>query len=354
MVENEVMCGEFSNLLNEMIGDRYQYMLDRRPYSLEFEINTRCAGSCIYCFASSTESCDLEMPKERAIKLMDEAWDLGVRFVMWSGGDPLLHPDWYEICNYAGDKGMQNCILTSGLISKQQARQLCQLGPSLSSVSVHIDTINQDIYNKLHTDPRTLDAKIRGYRNLLEAGYPPEKVLVCITLSKHSVQSIEETLDWFVDQMGVRLILYVYFKPEGFGDLDRSLEPSLSEVRRALEYRAKKTSKEWLRVGTADAGGMAYCHTNLLIEPDGRVSPCAFLINFSAGNIFHQSLAEIVEKHRDDLLLFHDVKGYCGEECENRDVCYGCRANAYHYLGDIAASDPKCYMNPEAREYYFS
>lgn len=62
-------------------------------------------------------------------------------------------------------------------------------------------------------------------------------------------------------------------------------------------------------------------------------------------------MKEIVERHWEELTQKKlTVKGYCAEECPNREVCFGCRASALQYAGDLRASDPKCWWNPENKE----
>ena len=93
----------------------------------------------------------------------------------------------------------------------------------------------------------------------------------------------------------------------------------------------------------------------IYVEANGNVLPCDFLPEFAVGNIFERSLTDIVEENKDVLTHQFEVKGYCAQ-CENNlvhDVCRGCRANAHIYLGDYQAADPCCWMNPEAKEYYW-
>lgn len=116
-----------------------------------------------------------------------------------------------------------------------------------------------------------MEQKKRGFENLLEAGIPAGKMYGCMSLSKPTMKDFRQTIDWFVDQVGVK-------------------------------------------------------------------------------NFFFSQLEEILRKNYQELLFHDPVEGYCGEECENRDVCFGCRANAHHYLGDRRASDPKCWLNPRSPE----
>ena len=129
-------------------------------------------------------------------------------------------------------------------------------------------------------------------------------------------------------------------------------EVSLSDTKRALEYRAKKMGEHWLRIGSSD-GSFFYCRTTFGIHSDGSVSPCLCIKDLQVGNVYQEKLRDIFERHRDELLFNYEIKGPCGN-CLHNDICNGCRANAYHYLGDVAESDPKCFMNSEAKEYYWA
>lgn len=350
--EKEKLCVG-SYVLQEFTSpERRKHMEEGKIYSLEMELIQKCAGACAYCFASSTGVSDDILPKEKVREILDDGYELGARYVMFSGGDPLLHPDLYDLCSYAKEKGMLTCILTASLISKEQARQLVNLNPN--EIGIHIDTIHQETYNKIHTDPKTLEMKIRGFKNLLEAGYPSNRTFPLITMTKPSASRIEETVDWFVDEMGADHMCYLPLKPQGFGkEKLKNWEPSLSDLTRAVEYRAKKLGADWLKIGVSDAA-MPACRTNVVINPNGNISPCALLSELHVGNVYKERFKDIVENNKDKLLFQFEIKGFCGEECENRDYCFGCRSNAHHYTGDITASDPRCFMNPEAKEHYFN
>ena len=339
------------NIYGDLVSpERIKAAEELRPYSLEIEILQKCAGACAYCFASSTNFTDEVLPKEKIIELVDDGWEMGTRFLQWSGGDPLLHPDWYEISVYAKEKDFFTCLLTSSLVSKKDAKRLVNL--NLDSIGIHLDTIHQETYNQVHTEPKTMSMKIEGIKNILEAGYPPKQIYALITMSKPSVSRIEETMDWYIDEMGIKQICLLPLKPQGFGDGQMNWEPRLSEMRRAHEYRAKRLGKEWLRLGALDAA-TPFCKTNVVINPNGNVIPCALLNELPVGNIYEEPLRKIVEDHRKELFFDFEVEGYCGS-CENNDVCMGCRATAYHYTGNLKASDPKCFQNPDAKEAYCS
>lgn len=325
-------------------------------YKVDFELTRHCPSTCKICFSGSTLS-GSTMSRHVALAVIDDIATLGFRQIMWEGGESLLVPYLFDLIIYAAGLGLRNGIVSGGLplAKPATARRVGQAYRDrwLNEFIIHIDTIDPQNFARLHTNPKELSQRIRGYRNLLEAGFPRERVMPCITLTRYSAETIEETIDWYLDEMGVRFIELTVFKPMGAGSLSQAeLEPSLSQVRRAFEYRARRLgSPNWLRIGSTECSTIQ-CRTDFYLTVDGLVKPCSQIPDsFAVGNIHQERLTEIFARHREAIALKMPVKGRCAA-CENNDICRGCRAAAYWYLGDIQGPDPKCRLNPEAREAY--
>lgn len=329
--------------------ERRQAAEEKRIYSLCIDLLAACPGSCAYCYASSDEASKYILPKEVVLRLIDEAKEIGMKEVMLCGGDPILHPNWYELGASVRDKGLDLVCLPSGILNKKQAKQLFELGTIL--VGTNIETLDQEAYNKVHTNPKTLEARIKGHYYLLEAGFKPEQILPQMTLTRPVMPTVEKAIDWMVDELGLTSICMPTFRAIGFGKERKDLEPSLSDLRRVHEYRAQKLGKHWLRIGTSDATKFI-CITYICISPKGNVELCPAFPDYTVGNIYEESLKDICQKHKKELLFDFEVKGACST-CFNSDVCFGCRSTAFAYTGDIHASDPKCFLNPEAPEFVF-
>lgn len=346
--DRQALEKKYSAFVNLDLADKVNAL---QLHHLELELTNKCGASCAWCYSSSNLSTYPTIPRKKALNVIDQAYDLGVRFVAWSGGDPILHPHWDDLLGYAADKGMRGCFLSSGMLPKAEVRRLLRFQDALDSICVHISTIDQATYDRIHHNPRTLQARFQGYRNLLEAGYPPDRVTNVITLTRASAERIEETIDFFVDEMGSKSICIAVFKGEGFGQTLREWEPSLSETSRAYHYRAQRLGEHWLKLGTIGTS-FYYCRTAIAVTGAGDVVPCACCREMVAGSIYQEDLGTIFERRRDFLLFNHPIRGYCGSnECPNRELCFGCRANALRYTGDVTESDPKCFFNPASQEY---
>ena len=332
---------------------------EKRILMMDVELTDKCFGGCIYCFASAKTDSHFFIERERMFHLIDEAKELGLRQVLLIGGEPLLHPDWYSFSRYTLDKGLRSVICSTGdYYSKKISRQIVnELKVQENGYcTIHIPTLNQSAFEKIcPTKPQGLKNRLRGLYNLLEAGYPPEKVYCQIVMVKPIMDTIEETIDWLVDEIGVSFVVMYPCRIKGYANEHLDVLPTVSQMKRAYEYRARKLGGDiWLRMADTELTKF-FCHNMIYIEASGRVLPCGYLPQLAVGNIYHSSLVAIVDKNRDLLTHQFEVKGYCAQ-CENNvkyDVCRGCRAHAYLYSGDLQASDPCCWMNPEAKEKYW-
>lgn len=314
-----------------------------RPRIVDFELTSKCGGACTYCYASSPFFTGEHMPTDKALSLVDELVELQVTQVQWCGGDPILHPDWEKVIRYAGERGLNNSVFTAGVISERIARTLATL-PNLHIVGINFDTVDPEDFLQTHTDAKILGLKREAWQHLREAGFHPTRIMPCLTLTRPVARSIERTLDFLVDEMGAGYVPMFVYHPVGKG-MDTAFVPSREEIQRAYEYRAQKLGAHWLRIGPTECGRY-YCKSKFHITYDGRVLPCAVLYDFEVGNVHREPLKQLVEKNVRTLCYDFEVTGPCAE-CADRDVCWGCRANAYFYAGDITASDPMCWKHAE-------
>lgn len=333
--------------LTELLGD----WRDGKPGIALIETTGKCLGACSYCYASSTDlSSGYTLSAETIRRLLPEVKEVGIEGIYWSGGDALLHPDLFELMDYTREVGLRNRIIQTNpmSITKEKARRLVE--SEVETVGIHIDSIVPNIYAQVHTNPKTLEQKIQGYHNLLEAGYPADRTWACICLTKPTIQSLEETFEWFLG-MGVSFISYIQFRPVGLASSGlEHLELSVSEQRWACEYRAERLGDPaLLRLGSSDS--RAVCQNMIVIKDDGGVTPCPLCQDIVVGNIHQESLVDIYRKNRQMLLFDFEIQGPCGD-CEHNDICFGCRANAFYMKGDVRASDPRCWLNPNNKSEY--
>ncbi len=328
------------------------------PICTNIEINQRCAGGCMYCYASSVDldylpNDNLSLEKFKEIL---ELRKIGIQVLYLYGGDQLIHPNCKEMVFHAIEEGFHLLMPLAGLIPKTKAEWLVKAQKLATSrdqeffIGIHIDTLNQDVYNKVNRYPNSLKAKIDGYQGLLDQGFPPDRIYGCPTLTIQTGETITELMNWFYSK-GAKHVALPIFTPLGLSiNEGMKWEPTLTQIQKAFHHRADVEGKSMLMVGSAD--GKYGCQGHIAITANGDVVPCLLLPDLAVGNIYKDNLLEIVKKSKKQLLLKYNIKGPCAS-CVSRHVCIGCRARAHVYHGDITASDPKCFYNPEAPERFF-
>jgi len=65
---------------------------------LEIEITGKCHHHCLHCYGSFPRKG--ELPKNKLMQIIDEAHDY-FDAIIFSGGEPFLHPDLIELTHYA-------------------------------------------------------------------------------------------------------------------------------------------------------------------------------------------------------------------------------------------------------------
>ena len=327
------------------------------PVCVNIEINERCNGGCRYCYASPVN--DAQPGVEEHVLTLEKFTDLlrlrkiGVQVVYLYGGDQLLHPDFKAMVFRAIEKGFHVVMPLSGLITRPDATWLVDAHEAAKNLGlelfagIHLDTLDQATHDLVNCSPGTLQARLDGFQALLDAGFPPDHVFGCPTITAQTAETMLPLMNFFYAK-GVKHVATIVFKPIGLGSKDGAAwEPSLSQLKRIFYHRASVEGKHMLAVGSSD--GRYACQGHVAITARGDIVPCLFLRDLPAGNIYEDDVVKIVKNAKQALLFKFKVKGPCAS-CKFKLYCCGCRANAHVFLGNIAASDPKCFFNPEAPE----
>jgi len=328
--------------------DEITYYNQNKVYAIQIEVNLACQQSCYYCYVSSKDALLKELPKKDVYAILDAASQMQVKAIDWLGGDPLLREDWFELMQYAKKNDLINNIWTSGipLQDKNVAEKVMKVTEN-GFVSVHLDTLNETIYNQLHggNAKRNINAILTGVDNLQQLGKKPEHMINCITFTKALANDAEKTISYFFNQNGMRTCL-TQMCSEGDAKNHPDWTPSKEEIKHVCEIRDTINYPNSLTsMATMDVNKY-YCGGMICVTIDGDVTPCS-VIRKSYGNIKHDSLEHIVKEHKKELLFMHlreqkNLPHNC-QICEHNSICWGCRAAAYYAAGDICDIDPNCY-----------
>lgn len=337
-----------------------------------------CNLSCIHCYARSEAiKYKDELTHAEGLALIDQLADFKVPVILFSGGEPLLRPDFFELANYAASKGIRPTISTNGTcITQDVAKKLKDVG--VGYVGISLDG-NKNTHDKFRGHIGAYDLAIRGIRNCVETR---QKVGLRFTITKDNFCDLNSIFDLLESENIDRVCFYhLVYSGRGSAMIERDLTHAESRqvmdiiIERTLDFKNRNINKEILTVDNhADAvylylrlkcedplraqkvlelikrnggnrSGMAFGN----IDSIGNVHPDQFTQYVTLGNVRKRSFGDIWTdvsnpimrglKDRKSLL-----EGRCSK-CKYLDFCNGnFRTRAEAVTGNFWAEDPACYL----------
>jgi MoaA/NifB/PqqE/SkfB family radical SAM enzyme len=113
--------GEFSERLHNQAATR------RLPITGSVELTDRCNLQCAHCYinlsAADCESRSRELTLGEWRNLLDQIADEGCLWLLLTGGEPLIRPDFLEIYDHAKQRGLLLTVFTNGTLLTPRARR---------------------------------------------------------------------------------------------------------------------------------------------------------------------------------------------------------------------------------------
>jgi MoaA/NifB/PqqE/SkfB family radical SAM enzyme len=140
------------------------------PLAMTFAVTYRCQCSCVHCSAGRSQRGDIpELSTEEAKRLIDESQKLGVCILAFTGGEPLLRTDIFELIAHVDQRKCLPLIFTNGLLlSPETVDRLAQAG--LYTLFVSLDAPKAEEHDRLRATPGLFETAVGGLRRAKEKG----------------------------------------------------------------------------------------------------------------------------------------------------------------------------------------
>jgi MoaA/NifB/PqqE/SkfB family radical SAM enzyme len=154
-----------------------QYLRQPNPqlgelcHKLWIYTNYDCNLYCSYCVARSTPKtprCAISLETIR--QLVDEALDLGFSEFYFTGGEPFLIKDIYDILAYSSQKAKTTVLTNATLIKNRRLDQLTEITNENLTVQVSLDGGRPDSHDA-YRGQGTWIKTVEGIKRLLERGF---------------------------------------------------------------------------------------------------------------------------------------------------------------------------------------
>lgn len=113
------------------------------PVRVYFELTEKCNLTCRHCFVSSSPSSKIGMSSSVIFSLLENMKDAGVINIRFTGGEPTIREDWYDILSYTKSLGFVSSLSSNGVYEDvdKTVSQIESLG--LEQVTISIDGLEK-------------------------------------------------------------------------------------------------------------------------------------------------------------------------------------------------------------------
>ena len=360
---------------------------NKDPFIVIWELTRACQLKCLHCRADAQYTRD---PRELSFKegknLIDQIYDMNNPILVFTGGDPLMREDIFDIAKYAVEKGVRVSMTPSATpnVTKEAIQKAKEVG--LSRWAFSIDGPTAEIHDHFRGTAGSYDLTMERIKYLHELEIP---IQINTVISRYNVKYLNEMAK-MVEELNCVLWSVFFLVPTGRGQVSDMISPVEHEkvlrwlydlskrvsfdikTTEAMHYRrvviqqkmreakAQTNEIDYLSAltekgltGSIDGLGRAPKGVNdgngfVFISHIGDVYPSG-LLPVKAGNVRETPLAEIYRESPIFKALRNpdEFKGKCGV-CEFRYVCGGSRSRAYAMTGDYLESEPFCVYIPKA------
>lgn len=248
-----------------------------------FHVTNRCNLACSHCMFSSSPEEEAELPYSQLKKLSDEAYDLGCRLFVLTGGEPLIHRERRDILRHFQDYGDVDLVMLTNGLNLQRTLDL----ESLLSGFIHLQ-ISVDGLEENHDAIRGKGVFSAVQHNLrwLQSHKVPYTISMCVTCD--TMSEMPRMIE-FAANHGATNVHFMWYFIRGKGEsLSVPVIHDLSEKMKEAHSIAQKLSLsidniENLKTqifaprGTIHDGTTAGWES-LAIGPDGVLYPSAALV----------------------------------------------------------------------------
>lgn len=333
----EVVTALKRRQLTELAERRDRYRKNPELTWLFFEVTNRCNLRCLHCGSSCTAGGqDLSAEDVRKV-LASVASPDDAPMICLTGGEPLLHPHFFDIAATVSGMGFYWGMTTNGtLIDARCAAALRDTG--MSTVTVSLDGM-EGAHDALRRSPGAWHDAMEGIRCLQEAGFSPQ---VTTVVHRENMQDLDLLYETLV-KTGIRFWRIINIEPIGRACESGDLMLDKPSFQRMLQYiqdkRYDRTCPMEVTYGCSHYLGVRkermvrdqyfMCGAGIFVasvRSNGDICGCLDIENrpeLVQGNIHRDSFAE-VWKNRFEAFR-RDRTEACGKcrECPDRYLCGG-------------------------------
>ena len=321
---SEVKYSEFVRTMGNGIFN------ERIPIAGTIELTYRCNLKCVHCYCSQDKNNEeirsKELPRDEIFKILDSVERRGCLFILFTGGEPLLRKDFFEIYTYAKKKGFLITLFTNATLVTPQIAGFLKEWPPFA-VEVTLYGISKNIYEKVTGVIGSFERCMAGITNLINNNIPLSLKTMATNLNQDEVMEMRA----FAQDLKVDF----RFDPLLHPRIDGSKAPCQYRItpKEAIKFELMNDArlqgwKKFLeRAGDSEKlDSLYYCgagRDSFSIDPFGKMSVCSSCLRPSY-DIKEHSFDEIWDNFFPRILKSGYNKDFKCRDCEIEIFCANC------------------------------
>jgi mycofactocin biosynthetic radical S-adenosylmethionine protein MftC len=320
------------------------------PVCLTWEITAACNLHCTHCLSSSGKASSDELTTTEAKELIDEWVTMKVFYLNIGGGEPLLRTDFFELMEYALERGLGIKLSTNGLLLDDHVADWIA-STEYFDVQVSIDGATEQTNDRIRGNGSFRGAW-RAIHKLLARGFHPKLNMV---ITRQNVLDVERIYE-MACQLECDLRL-TRLRPSGRGvQVWHEMRPTHEQnqwlYEWLVEHRDVLTGDSFFHLSAygQPLPGMNLCGAGRMVccvDPMGGVYACPFLLlpQQYAGNVRQPGGFTAVWN---DSALFSRIRQQvqAGLECQSCPAFSSCHGGCMAVKISLGISpdlpDPDC------------
>jgi radical SAM protein with 4Fe4S-binding SPASM domain len=325
-------------------GGRASVLKPERLSELWLHTNNSCNLTCAHCLVSSSPDGARGLPTETLKHIIDQGVDLGVERFYFTGGEPFVRKDLFDLIAYVTDRAELVILTNAMLLHGSRLKKLAQMDRSRLRLQVSLDGSTPAVNDPIR-GPGSFAGTVQGLKNLRSIGFDPTITTVVTPTNADDVPNVTR----LVGALGLTThhLMWMHARgratePGGTGVL-LSVERLIDVAKKARaageeagvlidNYQAMQNrvnGEPGVKLDLSHAGWGSLC-----VYADGHVYPSASFAGFEA-----LDMGDVTQQPLRDLWLGSPVaQAFREATVQKKDICHACHLKFICGGGDIEHS----------------
>ncbi|MDR2194712.1 MAG: radical SAM protein [Treponema sp.] len=276
-----------------------QFKKNPQLMSFHIELTSRCNERCVHCYIPHENKIH-DIDPALFYDVLNQCKEMGVLDITFSGGEPMIHPEFCSFLRKAKKLDFAVGVLTNLTLLNDEIIETLKEG-ALSSVNVSLYSMNPEIHDSITKLPGSFIKTQAAILKLIDNNIP---VQINCPIMKQNKSSFLDVLKWGHEHKCRVLTDYVMMAryDHSTDNLDNRLSPDevgdvvMDIMNNDIVYQNRVLSPLFQSTSDRDISDdiiCGVCITSLAMVANGNIYPCSGWQEYVAGNVSETPLNQI-------------------------------------------------------------